>query len=233
MNCTRANLIAAAALAALAGCGGDEVHELTFTFAAGAEGWIHGFADLPVDADRDLYELRFAHQGLPDELDSPGAGLFMSGRNHSDDLFMFIKRELTGLEPGAEYTVYGDLVLASSAPSGCVGIGGAPGENVYLKLGASAEEPEVVDDQGWLTLSVDKGNQAQGGARARTIGTIENGLEECVFETPYRRIERSGSAPAVRARSDGSLWVFTGTDSGFEGTTSIYYDRIALTAVRE
>jgi hypothetical protein len=233
MNCARADLIAAAALAALVGCGGDELHELTFTFDRGAEGWIHGFADLPVDAERDLYELRFAHQVLPDELDPPGAGLFMSGRNHSDDLFMFIKREITGLEPGAEYTVYGDLVLASSAPSGCFGIGGAPGENVYLKLGASAEEPEVVDDRGWLTLSVDKGNQAQGGARARTIGTIENGVEECVFETPYRRIERSGSAPAVRARSDGSLWVFTGTDSGFEGTTSIYYDRIDLRMVRE
>jgi hypothetical protein len=233
MNRTRASLVALTLSAVAAGCGGEEGIVHTFDFEDGADGWIHGFADLPTDADEEAYELRFAHQRLPAELDPPGAGLLLRGRNHSDDLFMFIKRELTGLQPGASYVVHGELVLASSAPSGCFGIGGAPGENVYLKLGASSDEPEVIEEAGWLVLSVDKGNQASDGERASTIGTIENGLEICETDAPYRRIERGGSAPPVRASSAGSLWVFTGTDSGFEGTTSIYYDRLELTTVRE
>jgi hypothetical protein len=33
----------------------------------------------------------------------------------------------------------------------------------------------------------------------------------------------------VRANPDGTFWLLVGTDSGFEGTTTLYYQRIGVT----
>ena len=43
--------------------------EFTFTFDSDAEGWLVGFADLPVDYDQSIYELDHAHRPLPDSLE--------------------------------------------------------------------------------------------------------------------------------------------------------------------
>ena len=42
--------------------------EFTFTFDSGAEDWVVGFADLPVNYDQSIYELDHAHRPLPDGL---------------------------------------------------------------------------------------------------------------------------------------------------------------------
>ena len=54
-----------------------------------------------------------------------------------------------------------------------------------------------------------------------------NGSPEC-SDTPYRMIERDNLEEPLTVRTDaeGSAWIFVGSDSGFEGTTSLYYDRI-------
>ena len=56
--------------------------------------------------------------------------------NLPDDLFMFLKRRLgtdDGIVPGQKYRITYTMVFASSAPSGAAGIGGAPGESVFIK----------------------------------------------------------------------------------------------------
>ena len=102
--------------------------EFTFTFDSDAEGWTVGFADLPVGYDQSIYELDHAHRTLPDGLE--GSGIYVQGHNRSDDLFMFLKRQVEGLKPGAEYRVYASVDLATNVPAGSVGIGGSPGESV-------------------------------------------------------------------------------------------------------
>jgi hypothetical protein len=112
--------------------------------------------------------------------------------NHSDDLFMFLKRRLgtdDGVVPGQEYRVMFTTVFASNAPSGALGIGGSPGESVYLKAGASMVEPEVYLDSetGYYLMNVDKGSGNSGnGTAASVIGDIANGLsaEEIDLENP-------------------------------------------------
>jgi len=57
---------------------------------------------------------------------------------------MFLKRRLSsadGVVVGMSYEITFKIVFASGAPTGCGGIGGAPGESVYLKAGASPAEP--------------------------------------------------------------------------------------------
>lgn len=198
------------------------------TFESGSGEWSGGFSDYSEDMDRELMALTFEVRDLPEGVDSTGQALFLSGRNISDDLFMFAKKPLTGLTPDAEYEVSVDVSLASNAPSGCVGIGGPPGEAVTLKAGASAVEPKAELEDGSYRMNVDKGNQSTGGENAAVIGDVANSIQEC-HETPYAMISRSTEEP-VRATtsSDGTLWVFVGTDSGFEGSTALYYEEIRI-----
>lgn len=215
-----------------AGCGGDlapDPTDMLFTFDSSTQGWSANFTDLAphqVDDVGFLSELR----ELPAETGLQGGALFISGRNVSDDLFMFIARPVRGLLPETSYSITFELELLSNAPSGCVGIGGAPGESVFLKAGAAVQQPgPVMGSSGSLRLNVDKGEQATGGANAQVLGDIANGATDC--DAPvYRRITRDNRANPFRITSDsqGELWLLVGTDSGFESTTALYYDTIRV-----
>jgi hypothetical protein len=65
--------------------------------------------------------------------------------------------------------------IASNTPEGLKGIGGSPGESVYVKAGATKHEPQVIeDDRGWLRMNIDKGNQASEGEDMTNLGTLAN-----------------------------------------------------------
>jgi hypothetical protein len=178
---------------------------------------------------------------LPSELGINGTGYYLQGINHSDDLFMFLKRRLgidDGMVPNQEYLLRFTIVFASNAPSGAVGIGGSPGESVFLKAGASIVEPDVYldSDNGYYLVSVDKGSGNSGnGTAASVIGDIANGLsadEIDIENPPYVSLKREYEHEyTVTANLDGELWLLVGTDSGFEGLTGIYYQSIAVTLI--
>lgn len=197
-----------------------------FDFSAGDQGFASGFADLPASYDPALYNLVADHRDLPAEMGG-GKGLFISGMNRSDDLWMFWKKKLTGLQPNTEYQVVLDVEMASNVVAGITGVGGAPGESVYVKAGASQAEPNVAEDsQGQLRLTVGKGNQSTSGSAAAVLGNVakENNTSDqyALVHRNNRSVQQSATTSA-----DGSLWIFFGTDSGFEGTTSLYYTNAA------
>ncbi|MCX6973823.1 MAG: hypothetical protein NTZ94_05865, partial [Verrucomicrobia bacterium] len=198
-----------------------------FDFSSGNHGFASGFADLPADYDPEFYNLVADHRILPAELGG-GNGLFISGMNHSDDLWMFWKKKITGLEPNTDYQVVLDIEMASNAAPGLVGVGGAPGESVYVKAGVSQEEPLVApDSEGQLRLTVDKGNQATSGFAATALGNVAKENDDSAQYEIIHRNNRSIQQSATTS-ADGSLWIFLGTDSGFEGATSLYYTHLAV-----
>jgi peptidyl-prolyl cis-trans isomerase A (cyclophilin A) len=85
---TRENLILFETARVLA----EETLVADFDFADSNQGFIGDFADLPADFDPELYQLVADHRALPAELGS-GKGLFLSGANRSDDLWMFWKKK--------------------------------------------------------------------------------------------------------------------------------------------
>jgi len=208
---------------------------LEFDFRQGAQGWEAGFAEYSPQMQGMMLEGEI--RPLPPELGINGTGYYVQAMNHSDDLFMFLKRRLgtdDGLVPGQEYRVILTIVFASNAPSGAVGIGGAPGEAVYLKAGACTVEPEVYldSDTGYYVMNVDKGSGNSGsGTAASVAGNIANGLS--AEENPrYILLERQHEHEyTVNAGPDGELWLLVGTDSGFEGLTAIYYQSIAVSLI--
>jgi hypothetical protein len=121
---------------------------ISFNFANGASGWQAGFADYSTVQEESM-ELDPGIKSLPSELGS-GTGFMIQGHNRSDDLFMFLKRRLgssDGLRANRSYQVAFRIVFGSNAQTGCFGVGGPPGEAVFLKAGAVAQEPLVVLNQ--------------------------------------------------------------------------------------
>jgi len=208
----------------------DNIAEYTYTFEGDTGGWQHGFADLPVDADPEFYQLHGDRFELPGDLN--GYGYRLQGNNHSDDLFMFIKIRVDGLTPGEIYDVAFTIDLATAVPEGLMGIGGSPGESVYLKPGITAGEPAIVeDDSGYLRMNIDKGQQAQGGADMLVIGHIAYEADDSGDggEWQIKRLDNRDQSSRVTVGVDGALWFIIGTDSGFEGLTDIYFDTITIT----
>jgi hypothetical protein len=187
-------------------------------------GWEVGFADYR-EGEASFYELAWA---CADECSDLNRGLSISGSNHSDDLFMFIKRPICGLKPCTTYQVEADIEFLSRAPTGCVGIGGDPGESVYVKFGASPEEPSTVIEDGMARMNVDIGYQANGGTNAIVIGNIATSITDCHNEQ-YEAKRLATPAPlVVQTDTTGTLWIFVGTDSAFEGITSLIYTEVCI-----
>jgi len=98
-----------------------------------------------------------------------------------------------------------------------------------LKAGASEIEP-VKNVQGDnYVLNIDKGNQSEGGTNAIVLGDIS--IPSTVAE--YTLITRNNASPSTepfiaKSNANGDLWVLVGTDSGFEGTTTVYYTKVMI-----
>jgi hypothetical protein len=211
-----------------------EAVNLAYDFENRSDGWASEVTDY-TDATRP--EDVLSETGVsPPGIDAGTDFFHLAATNRSDDLFLYLLRQVTadaGLAAEQDYAATFTVSFASDAPTGCAGIGGPPGEAVYLKVGASSEQPVPVMQDGRSRLTVDKGGQSQGGDAAVVAGTIDNGIPcEQALESdapPYAMVTRTGTLEAVTTDEDGSLWLFVGTDSGFEGRTSIYYDRIEVT----
>lgn len=222
----------------LTGCSDDkdvfpQRSEIEFTWETGNEGWEFGYADYPAGLTESdslsLYAMSYGHRTLPDEIQPSQKGLYIAGANRSDDLFMFLSAPIEGLAPGDNYEITFELSLASNAPTNAVGIGGAPGESVFIKAGAVASQPGLVVDDGWYRMSLDKGNQSTGGEDMIVLGNA--GVADDTQQ--YEVVNRTNKAPFIaRAGNDGRLWLVLGSDSGFEGYTALYYAGLKVKLVR-
>jgi len=225
-------------LLALVSCSGgyEKEYQFTYTFNEDQEDWVTDFADLPADFDEAFYELDSGWGALPSGLE--GNAIYLSGHNHSDDLFMFLKTQIDGLKPDTRYQVLFSIDLASNTPEGMMGIGGSPGESVYVKAGATTNKPEVIEDtDGWLRMNIDKGNQASEGEDMFNLGTLANpNIDLDTFtgeEYALMTLDSQDRVFSVTTDPDGNVWIIAGTDSGFEGPTTVYYDKVVITFTEE
>ena len=204
---------------------------ITSNFAQGSDGW------LPVFTDYNLVESGFEFlaelRTLPASVQVPYSfrqAYYLQSHNRSDDVFMFLKRVLThddGIVENAAYRLSFDIWFASNAAD-CPGAGGDPGTSVYLKAGGSTQEPvPLLMPNGYLSVTIDKGNQSEGGREMGVVGNISNG-GSCE-EPRYVLLRKSYQHPdPIRSSASGDLWIAVGTDSGYEGLTGLYYYQVRV-----
>ncbi|MEN6348501.1 MAG: Ig-like domain-containing protein [Syntrophomonas sp.] len=200
------------------------------------ENWGGGFADLEVNYNPESYELNFNNSSLIEGLEGAGRAVLISGMNRSDDLFMFIKRKLTvaeGLQPDTTYSVKIETDFYTKAPAGAFGTGGAPGEAVKVKVGAFTTEPLAIpedekQDPRYYRMNLDKGGQNDEGHNAVQVGNIAK-VNSTDFDTYELKTLSNNDNPLMAATdSEGRMWIMIGTDSGYEGVTSLYYTRVKV-----
>ena len=204
----------------------DDSFDVAFDFSNDYQGWVPGFVDYPVGKETE-WAIGSSLAPLPAPLDPARKGILLTGANHSDDLFMYITREGPHLAPNASYVIRYRVTVATNAPKNCAGIGGAPGESVVLKVGATPTEPaRIVDAAQYYRASFDHGSQLVGGRDALPVGNLATSNTNCAV--PRYELKSFDSAPlAVATSASGRLWFVVGVESGFEGTTAGY-----ITSVR-
>ncbi len=199
-----------------------------FEFSEGKDGWEGGFADWNPPYEDNDWDFVFERTHMPPPLNPLEYGIKVAGTNLSDDLFMFLKRKVSGLKPNTSYELIFNIELASDTPTGQMGVGGPP-DAVYLKTGASIIEPDIIYDPilNIYRMNIDIGDQMQSGADMINIGNV--GVNDDTTE--FTLISRSNASKPfkVSTNEDGEVWVIIGTDSGFESRTTLYYYKIQVT----
>lgn len=213
---------------------GSEKQNIEYEFDHDLSGWTGHFADLPAAYSQDSFELDFGHRIIPLKGEKLKKGLLLSGINRSDDLFMYAKKKIgpkEGLLPNTTYLVEMEVEFYTNVDPGLIGAGGSPGESVYVKAGASTIEPKEILVNGDLRMNIDKGEQASSGKNAVVIGHI---AKEHTSNELYEHKKLKMAEPIkATTNSKGELWLLIGTDSGFEGRTTLYYSAIDISLEKE
>lgn len=201
-----------------------------YNFNEKPNGWSALFSNYWVGREDD-FELESGYRSLPKPLDMDRSGFYLSGMNLSDDLNMFLKHRIDGLETETAYRVEFEVTFATDAPSGCTGVGGAPGEGVTLHASASSTEPDRVIDnsleQDYYRLNWEENyeGEAHSWYQETKIGDVAN-TRECEEERRYELKTVTGEQQLVMTDGNGNLWLLVGTRSGFEAATSLYYTEV-------
>lgn len=200
-------------------------NSLQFEFSKNDAGFIPIFADYPNQEDVEkFYEFESGLKKIP--IENAGMGLFISGNNHSDDLFMGYYKEISGLLPNQAYCANVLFKIATNVEHGMIGIGDSPASSVYVKCGISTIKPEAMEaDLDFYRLNIDKGNQGSEGKDAKIVGTI--GKQESLKLDEYEFNEYTAMLEFT-TNQDGNAYLLIGTDSGFEGPTSYYINNVEL-----
>ncbi len=200
-----------------------------FEFDNDAEGWVGDFADyFDVENNEEQWEFVFERTTLPQPLDQSEYGLRQGANNRSDDMFMYIKKQISGLAPNTDYQVFFEVSIASNVATNMVGIGGPP-DAVMMKAGVVDDEPESIlmpDDDNHYRMNLDKGNQLQDGPDMMNLKTI--GVSDTTTQYTLITIDAAGEPFAYTSNAEGDAWLCIGTDSGFEGRTELYYNSISV-----
>ena len=224
-----AKAVTLALSAALAACGGGGAPTATatdrvvdFSTATSCSG-----ADADYTASTAPPDTVSAARPLPSPFN--GTGWQLSGTNRSDDLFVYVKCKLGGLQAGQSYQVGFSVSLLTNAPSGCVGVGGAPGEGVSVHAGVSATEPLTErKSDGYFRVNLDRGNQSQGGSQSQVLGHIGNAVSTCSARQFAEKVLAPGAALVLKPDAQGDVWLHVGIDSGFEAYSEVHLRTVVV-----
>lgn len=218
------HLIGLVCLVAVWSCCGSQPKAISYSydFSQGQQGWLGGDSEYAVAM---ATEVSFTAGMQASPIPPHQMALHVFGNNVSDDLFVYVTKELTGLLPSRAYSVHVEASLISNT-------GDVSGSSHIIKLGASTVEPSSIivmeDAAPYYRMNVDISGLSTSGKNAVISGDLSgNGTpnpELLTFKTPRSVV--------VQSDPNGNLWLLVGVDSAFEVLTEVYFTEITAT-VRE
>ena len=221
-------------LSMMAGCTSaaavsDSPSSVKFDFEKDDAGFTPIYADYPYsEGVEEFYEFQHDYGKVP--IDGAGNGIFISGNNHSDDLFMGYVKALEGFAPARTYHFTASFKLATDVEGGMIGVGGSPGGSVAVKCGVAQTEPAALPvESGGITyvrLNIDAGRQSNSGRDMVVVGNMAKTESSRPGEYEFKEFTAEFD---TAANVLGEVYLVIGTDSAFEATTSYYLDDISVT----
>lgn len=204
----------------------NTVTNFEYYFSESEHNWESFFTDFFVGR-KDKMELTSDYRSLPYPLNTNKKALYISGTNTSDDLKMLFRKKVDGLEANTTYRVNTTIRFATEEPSGCAGIGGAPGEAVKVISAASSVKPKPIisgNENDYYRLNIQHEGDSKEWYQNRIMGNIANSREcEQGGQFEIKELKSNSVQDVVKTNKDGETWLLFGTRSGFEGETELYY----------
>lgn len=208
-------------------CKEDEVETDTViesNFQQDLNGWLGDYA-LYQDANKDSVRFVSGRNRLVSPLDTTNYGFKVEGRNDEDSLFLYAKKKVSGLNSSRTYLVYYSVDLSSSYPD----TANSPGRMGSLKVGASVDEPKVVQntETKYNGIAIKKGLWSVDGKEMVILGNLSN-----TATTPgYKLIGYNNNAKPleIKPNAQGEIWLCVGADTHYKGVTTVFFDRIKVT----
>lgn len=196
-------------------------------FQTTTENWAGNFSEYgKAETDTSL-DISLGRTWLPVALDSTKYGFRIQGRKKGSNLFLFLKKKVTGLMPGRNYKIVFDIDLGTAYGDST----NASSKLIYLKAGASPNEPVKKLANSIYTVSIDKGQPAKDGTEMVILGTVSNAINKNTYVL-VRRFNDDNPV-IVKPDANGVIWLCVGVDTGYEGMTILYYDRIKATITEQ
>jgi hypothetical protein len=98
---------------------------------------------------------------------------------------------------------------------------------MFLKAGAAPIEPKT--DATTYAFNLDKGKGSADGKRMVTLGNVSNDQNK----SGYVLVPRGNNDKPVQVEADsnGKIWLCIGIDSGYKGTTLVFFDSIKASII--
>ena len=200
----------------------------TYDFSVSDQQFEGGVSDFAV-SQSGQHMFTFENTYFQPPLDTLQLAQYVRGVNPSDDLFMFMKKKISGLQPNTTYNVTFVVEFASKYPTNAFGVGGPPGEAVTMKAGLTLIEPDtivILEGEPYVAMNIDKGNQSTPGVDMDTIGHV--GVSDTTSVYAMKTNDNIGHPFKFTTDQKGEAWLIIGTDSGFEAETALYYSNITV-----
>jgi len=180
----------------------------SYDFETDFQGWLCDFADYNV-GDSALWHLSYKRDTMP-QIRPIQYGIAMTGDNFSDDLFFFMKKDITGLSPNVAYKIAFSIDVVTNMPPDGVG-----GGDLMLKAGATIVEPAKIISSGMYRMNINKSNQNQPGPDMDTLGHISHSVAGN-FSYHLRTFTNTGHLFQRTSDANGGMWLAVGAESAFE-----------------
>jgi hypothetical protein len=203
-------------------------------FDEGDEGWIAEFADYPEGLE-DSMKLAYRPSPLFVSSSIGSVSAFkQSGYATNSDLFMFLKQQISGLQPNSRYTIIIEVELNSQLLEEYAGDLDNFEYGSFLKVGAFKTEPKTTIEQdednpdvSLVKTDFDKGEDDQGGQDMTMIGRLQyTGVDE----KPIMLNGSNSDFPVYAATdAEGKLWIAVGIDTNVPVYQEVSYTYINAT----
>jgi hypothetical protein len=191
---------------------------LVSDYESGYQDWVCDFADYD---DSLRMELKHDWAAMPGITPAQN-GVTMSGQNFTDDLFFFMKKKITGLQPNMLYTIEFAVDIVTNIPYDA-----CSGSDLMLKAGAMLAEPEKTLISGIYKMNIKKSNQWQPGPDMDTLGRT---IHSAAGSFAYHLITLTNGAHPFCLSTDaaGTIWLAIGAESGFEAYAEFNVAKISV-----